>query len=698
MNEIRLLFQLAIRNLFSSFLNFVIGGIIFVGTLLFVVGGSVLSSIDTAMSKSITGSVAGHAQVYAADSKEQMAIFGNWTFPDINAIPDFSKVKGPILANDNVKAVIPMAVEGAVVTFGNTMDRALEKLRTAINEERKGNASAELKERVESLKGHVRHMVSVIQTDFDRFQKLAAAEAQDRTGTEALQKAASPEFWASFERDPLNGLEYLENHIAMLLPDADFIYLQYVGTDLDAFRNSFDRMQVVDGTMVPQGKRGMLLAKYQYEEQFKIKIARRLDKINEALLDKGKKIAKDPDLRLMVKQNRTQTREILLQLDPMSAKDMAEKLRAFLKSDEADLGKLLGTFLDTDDSNFEARYHFFYGVIAPKVELYRLKPGDSLTIKAYTKSGFVQSANIKVYGTFHFKGLEKSGLAGGLSLMDLMSFRDLYGFVTPEKLGETEALKKEAGSKFVSRNDAEAELFGGASTVQTAKPLAINDAKELGDNKGRIARLEMNDRVYGAKEIEEGAVLNAALILKDPSKLNRTLDEINATAKKENLNLKAISWQAAAGTLGQFVFIGKMILYFAVFVIFVVALVIINNAVMMATLQRVREIGTMRAIGAQRGFVLSLVLIETVLLGIVFGSGGTGLGALVVNYLGKIGIPAANDFLYFFFSGPRLYVGLGWGSVIGAFFIICIVATISALYPAIIATRVSPLQAMQSED
>ena len=230
------------------------------------------------------------------------------------------------------------------------------------------------------------------------------------------------------------------------------------------------------------------------------------------------------------------------------------------------------------------------------------------------------------------------------------------------------------------------------------RSLVINDAKELGDNKGRIARLEMGERVYDVTEIESGAVLNAALILKDPSKLDRTLTELNEMAKKDNLNLKAISWQAAAGSLGQFVFIGKMILYFAVFVIFIVALVIINNAVMMATLQRVREIGTMRAIGAQRGFVLSLVLIETVLLGIVFGSGGTGLGAIAVTYLGKIGIPAANDFLYFFFSGPRLYVTLGLGSVVGAFFIICIVAAISALYPAIVATRVSPLQAMQTED
>ena len=38
--------------------------------------------------------------------------------------------------------------------------------------------------------------------------------------------------------------------------------------------------------------------------------------------------------------------------------------------------------------------------------------GDTLTITAFTRSGYVQSVNVKVYGTFQFRGLEKSALAG----------------------------------------------------------------------------------------------------------------------------------------------------------------------------------------------------------------------------------------------------------------------------------------------
>ena len=696
MSEVLLLSRIAVRNLFSSFLNLVIGGIILVGTFLFVVGGSLLGSIDSAMSKSIIGSIAGHAQVYSNKSMDDLSLFGDWVVPDIAPIPDYAKIKPVLNSVDNVKTVIPMGTDGATVTYGNTVDLTLQRLRKAETARLKGDSSPLAKERIVSLKSHVRAMIGVIQGDYKKLAALAAG-AIEPEAVKDLDKAASPAFWDGFDRDPLGHLEFLENKIASLVPDADFIYFPYVGTDLDAFRKSFDRMEVVDGAMVPSGRRGLLLSKYVYENQFKLKTAHRLDKINEALRDEGKKIAKDPDLKLMVKQNRTQIREFLLQLDPLSLKQAVAALSGFLKTNETDPAKLFSRFFDTDDANFAERYRFFYDKIAPLVELYRLRPGDSLAIKTFTKNGFLQSANVKVYGTFQFKGLEKSGLAGALSLMDLMTFRDLYGYFTPEKLAESKKLQASAGAQFVDRDKAEAELFGGgASVVGRAKMQPIDENTQMG---GALpGKAAADERAYSQEEIENGVILNAALILKDPSKLNQTMKDVRAAAEKAGLDLRVVSWQKASGNVGQFVFVIKIALYFSVFVIFIVALVIINNAVMMATLQRVREIGTMRAIGAQRTFVLSLILVETLFLGLAFGTAGTLLGALVVRWLGRVGIPAANEFLYFFFSGPRLRVELGWGSVVGAFVVIGATAAVSALYPAVVATRVSPVQAMSTED
>jgi ABC-type antimicrobial peptide transport system permease subunit len=544
----------------------------------------------------------------------------------------------------------------------------------------------------------VRQIINVIQADYQKFTVVASKEAIDPEALKDLRQASSQEFWVSFDGDPFGHLEFMENRIALLVPDADYIYLSYVGTDLNSFKKSFDRMEIADGQMVPAGQRGLLLSKYMYEEQFKLKTARRLDKIAEALKDEGKKISTDPDLKLMIKQNRTQIREFLLQLDPLSSRRAVKSLQGFLHVAETDLAKLLDLFFDMNDGNFFDREAFFYREIAPLMELYRIRPGDSLTIKAYTQSGFMQSVSVKVYGTFQFKGLEKSGLAGGVSLMDLMTFRDLYGYVTPERIEETETLKASSGVQFVDRTRAERELFGGSLVVDVAHEKQIDERVELGGIKyDETARL-LTTRSYTQDEIERGVILNAAVILKDPSRLKETMEKIREISKNEGLPLRVASWQKAAGNLGQFVFIAKAVLYFAVFIIFIVALVVINNAVMMATLERVQEIGTMRAIGAQKKFVLSLVLTETLILGLAFGSIGTLLGSLFVQWMGVIGIPAVNEFLYFFFSGPRLYVTLNPIAIVGAFLIIVAVTLISAFYPAIVAMRISPVQAMQTED
>jgi ABC-type antimicrobial peptide transport system permease subunit len=108
--------------------------------------------------------------------------------------------------------------------------------------------------------------------------------------------------------------------------------------------------------------------------------------------------------------------------------------------------------------------------------------------------------------------------------------------------------------------------------------------------------------------------------------------------------------------------------------------------------------GTWRSFGAQRSLILWMVLVETVVLGLVFGVAGALAGSLVVYLLHSYGVPAGNEYLYFFFSGPRLHPDLTPGTVIAAFTIVTVVSAISTLYPAITATRVSPVTAMQTDE
>ncbi len=709
--------QMAFRNLFASRLKtIIVGGIIFFGGMLVVTGNSLLDSLVASMSRSVIGSVAGHIQVYNAKSKDPLEVMGRMMMgdPDISQLDDFSTVRASLLKVPNVKSVVPMGISGALVTSGNTIDLALEKLRNAVKGARDAKTDtdrAQAQAQMAAEKGHVRQIVSVLQGDLKNAKAVLDEKAIDPADAEAVTRAASDKFWQDFDKDPFDGLEFLENRIASQAADADLLFLNYVGTDFQAFQKSFDRMKIVEGTMVPAGKRGFLFAKQVYEDQLKLKAARRLDKIKEGVDSQGETIATDPDLKRMVRENTSQVREILLQLDAQKTLDFRAKLQRELASTETDVGKLLVNFFQTDDQNFHQRYDFFYKELAPSLELYRVRIGDVLTIKAFTRSGYVQSVNVPVYGTFQFQGLEKSTLAGALNLMDMVSFRELYGFMSGEKLAEIKALQKEAGAHDISRENAEAELFGKADAAAapeakaprhieaTTTPGVSAVTHDLGESLGgKLQREEARSRVFPPGEVEQGVVLNAAVIVKDPKKIKETIAAIEAQGKEDGLTLKAIDWQQAAGLIGQFVNVIRMVLYVAILIIFIIALVIINNALVMATLERVKEIGTLRAIGAQRRFILAMLVVESIVVGVIFGGLGALLGAVIVSVVGKIGIPAKSDIWFFFFSGPRLYPFIGTSNVIAAFVIVLLVSAFSSFYPAWIAMRVTPRQAMAEEE
>jgi hypothetical protein len=378
--------KIAVRNLFASRLKTVIvGGIILFGALLVVVGTSFLNSIVTGMRRSVVGSVAGHIQVYSSKSKDPLEVMGSFNLEgaDLGTLDDYAKVRDTLMKIPHVKAVVPMGINGAIVTSGNTIDVALAKLRDLARKKVAKRASETDTQAYLSEKGHVRQMIGVLQTDIKNIRQLQNESALKPEEATAVARAASEEFWNKFDSDPMESLEFLENQIAPLATDADMLFLRYVGTDPAVFEKSFDRMKIVDGTSIPRGKRGFMFAKFTYEEQLKLKTARRLDKLKAAREDRGATIAKDSELQRFVKENSSQVRELLLQLDAPKTALFREKLQKKLGSQEADVGKLLASFFQMDDANFNDRYKFFYDELAPSLELYRVRVGPIADVAGY---------------------------------------------------------------------------------------------------------------------------------------------------------------------------------------------------------------------------------------------------------------------------------------------------------------------------
>jgi hypothetical protein len=653
-DAIRVLFLIAFRNLVASPVRTgIIGFIVVIGSLLVVLGSSALHSIDDGMRTSVQGSLGGHLQVYNASSRDPLELYGGLRGESVlEPIEDFSRVKEVLSRVPNVKQVVPMGIDQAMVATGNVIDIALERLRNDVRRLEAGEKDPALEASYRAHLAHVRRIVLLLKDDLSHARVIADLEGREAAERKAewadLTRAASDEFWADFDRKRYAELEFLENKIAKLSFDNAFTFLRYVGTDVDAFFQAFPLAEIAEGQMIPRGHRGILVGKQYAEEWLKIKNARRLDRIQEARA-RGKKIARDEELQRWVKENGSGIKEILLQLDPVRAEEVSALLRRGLGAPAGEgLEALTARLFQTTDQDFDAKYKLFYEVVAPRIRLYSINVGDTITIKAPSKSGYFNSVNVKVYGFIQFRHVEKSGIAGGTSVLDLMSFRDLYGYMTREKAEEIAALKAASGARDLGRDEAEAALFGakGSAGVEggESRQARIDEAKLLGSK--RIDPRELASRVYGQDEIEHGVALNAALILNDPGKLRQTLRDVERASDAAGLGLKVLDWETASGVVGQFVIMLRGILAFALLILFVIAIVVINIAMVMATLQRVKEIGTMRAVGTQRRFVLVMILVETMAVGLVFGVGGAAAGAVVVAAIrARGGIPATTDML-----------------------------------------------------
>ena len=97
-------------------------------------------------------------------------------------------------------------------------------------------------------------------------------------------------------------------------------------------------------------------------------------------------------------------------LSAHDAERLERELRAILPDEHGDLDALMERFLLVDDTTIAARHEFFYDVVAPMIELYDFPVGSTIPLRAYTKSGYVRSIKVEIYGTYQFDGLEKSDI------------------------------------------------------------------------------------------------------------------------------------------------------------------------------------------------------------------------------------------------------------------------------------------------
>ena len=128
--------------------------------------------------------------------------------------------------------------------------------------------------------------------------------------------------------------------------------------------------------------------------------------------------------------------------------------------------------------------------------------------------------------------------------------------------------------------------------------------------------------------------------------------------------------------------------------LFLAAAVGVVNSMLMSVHERTREIGTVRALGMRRGVVVRMFVMEGLVLGLLSAAAGLLAGSAIVLYLGARGIAMNTLTLAWLAGGDRLWPVLRAASMGRAALAIALLSTLAALYPARVASRLEPREAL----
>ena len=135
---------------------------------------------------------------------------------------------------------------------------------------------------------------------------------------------------------------------------------------------------------------------------------------------------------------------------------------------------------------------------------------------------------------------------------------------------------------------------------------------------------------------------------------------------------------------------------FYLIVLGITATVIINTLIM-SVYERTREIGILSAIGMKGRRILAMFLAESTLLAIGGIVMGLILGGLVVAYFNKYGFYIGNMGITGILIGNTIYADLTWKDTVNLTVMAFVITLLAGLYPAVLAARMEPVEALRAE-
>lgn len=304
---------------------------------------------------------------------------------------------------------------------------------------------------------------------------------------------------------------------------------------------------------------------------------------------------------------------------------------------------------------------------------------DELIVQGASRDGGTLDIRVPVIGVYKLKSLDK--LLGDNIIIDIESYRTANGLVSAGEVVELSAEQKNT-------------LDGGFSFDETF--IEENDSTATNESLEDI--FATSEATPEVKVQTDSGAYNAIMVkVKKGVNEKAFITELNNEFKEKGLEVRAVSWSAALGFVGQIAVFIRVALNIFVLFIFFVAIIVIMNTLSMTAMERVSEIGMMRAVGAQKGFLRSMFVKETAYLSFFFGGIGVASGLIVVVILQILKIETQNEFLQLAFGGDYLNPIIRIVDLLIGFVELGFVTVLALIYPVKLVGKITPLDAISRD-
>ena len=292
-----------------------------------------------------------------------------------------------------------------------------------------------------------------------------------------------------------------------------------------------------------------------------------------------------------------------------------------------------------------------------------------MVLMGFSNSMSASDLRMNVLGVGRFRALNT--IWGHFALADIESYRTVQGYLRQDE--KVVALSADQQNVMTSDNlDAMlAEGDAPAAAVKSPAPAAVDNGSD--------------------------PVWNLMLVRLKGENAERGASRLDSLFSIRKLPARALPWHKAVGVIGSLAMLIRGALLGFVGLLFVVAGIVIANTLAMSALERMTEIGMMRAVGATRAFIARLMLAETAVLAAVFGGAGVVLGTVLVAITPHLGIQTGNDLLQMVYGGEVFHPLLRPWDLVLCFLGFGVEVLLASLYPMVLAASITPLDAIARE-